>query len=1154
MLREVTLDDKYRLKTGIIYLTGSQALIRLAMNQLWRDEAAHHNTAAYITGYRGSPMHNVDKESWRATKELEAHKVFFHAAINEDLAATACWGTQQAAMYPGGKYDGVAAMWYGKGPGLDRSIDAIRHANLAGTARLGGVLAAVGDDPAMKSTDVPAASETMFADLCMPILYPATVQAGLDFGIFGWGMSRFSGAWVGFKLTSDTVDAAAAVDGNPERVRLIAPNFEFPSDGVHIRAGDTWVSQEPRLRRAKLPAAMAFARANAINMRIIDGPQRRYGIVAAGKAAMDTLQALSEMGLGKALAAHLGISMLKIGMPYPLDTETVRSFADGLDEVFVVEEKRRLIEVGVKDALFDLPESRRPRVVGRTDEKGALLLPEVGEFGSEEVTRALAGRIAHFYTSDRIKGRIAFLESKVQRSAERERLAITRMPYFCSGCPHNTSTKVPEGSRAHGGVGCHYMSTYMNRNVVTHTHMGGEGANWIGQALFTSTEHVFQNLGDGTYFHSGLLAIRACIAAGVNITYKILFNDAVAMTGGQRHDGIITPMSIAQQVAAEGVQEIVVVTDDPKKYAADAVFPPGTTIEPRHRLDWVQKQLREVKGVSILIYDQTCAAEKRRRRKKGEMVDPARRLFINPRVCEGCGDCSKTSNCLSVLPLETEYGRKRQIDQSSCNKDYSCAEGFCPSFVNVIGAKPKRLAGQKEIPRALSLLPEPTPAAIPADGAYNILITGIGGTGVVTIAALLTMGAHVEGKAFSTIDQFGMAQKGGAVTSHVRIAAGDDQLGPARLSMGAADLIIGCDSLVTGGDLTLATIDPARTHALVNTHQAITGQFAMNPDLSFPANSIERRIRDEAGSGKTDLIDASRLATALLGDSIMSNMFMLGYAYQKGLLPISSLALMQAIELNGHAIESNKAAFEWGRRTAFNPAAVAAIVASATDQTAETLEALITHRTAELTKYQDANYAARYEAVVRRIASAEAERTAGLTGLATTVARNLFKLMAYKDEYEVARLYSEPQFRERLAAQFDNLGRIEVMLAPPLLARRDSKSGQVRKITFGPWIFPVLGWLARLKWLRGKAWDPFGLTEERRAERALIADYETIVDELASRLSAGNHAHAVAIAAVPEKLRGFGHVKVSAVAAARAEWQQLMSQFRTGRTTAQAAE
>ncbi|HEX4892193.1 MAG TPA: indolepyruvate ferredoxin oxidoreductase family protein, partial [Hyphomicrobiaceae bacterium] len=761
-LRDVTLEDKYELQKGIIYLTGSQALLRLAMNQIWRDEAAGLNTAAYITGYRGSPMHNIDKESWRAKKLLTSHKVFFHAAVNEDLAATACWGTQQASTYDGAKYDGVSAIWYGKGPGLDRSIDAIRHANLAGTSRYGGVLAAVGDDPAMKSTDVPAASETMFADLCMPVLYPATVQEVLDFGILGWAMSRFSGAWVGFKLTSDTVDAAAAVEGDPHRMKLVLPNFEFPPDGVSIRSGDTWLAQEPRLRRAKLPAAMAFARANTVNRRIIDGPRRRYGIIAAGKAAMDTLQALSEMGIDTAKAADIGLTMLKIGMPYPLDAETVRTFADGLEEVFVIEEKRRLLEVGVKDALFDLPESRRPRVVGRMDDKGELLVPEIGEFGSEEIARALASRIAHFHTSERISARIAFLEQKAKRGTGRERLSIARMPYFCSGCPHNTSTKLPEGSRAHGGVGCHFMSTYMNRNVTAHTHMGGEGANWIGQSLFTSTPHIFQNLGDGTYFHSGLMAIRACVAAGVNITYKILYNDAVAMTGGQPHDGTITPMSISQQVAAEGVRRIVVVTDDPKKYPRNAGFAPGTTIEPRHRLDYVQRQLREVPGVTILIYDQTCAAEKRRRRKKGEMVDPPRRMFINHRVCEGCGDCSKTSNCLSVLPLETEFGKKRLIDQSSCNKDYSCAEGFCPSFVNVLGAKPKRLAGAREIPRALSLLPEPVPAAIPKDGAYNILITGIGGTGVVTVAALLTMGAHIEGKAFSTIDQFGMAQKGPA--------------------------------------------------------------------------------------------------------------------------------------------------------------------------------------------------------------------------------------------------------------------------------------------------------------------------------------------------------------------------------------------------------
>ncbi len=859
-LRAVTLEDKYELGKGTAYLTGSQALVRLAMNQIWRDEAAGLRTASYITGYRGSPMHNIDKESWRAKALLEQRRVFFHAAVNEDLAATACWGSQQANMYDGAKYDGVAAMWYGKGPGLDRSIDAIRHANLAGTSKHGGVLAAVGDDPAMKSTDVPAASETMFADLIMPVLYPATVQEVLDFGIVGWAMSRFSGAWVGFKLTADTVDAAAGVDAEPDRVKLITPNFELPTDGVHIRAGDAWVAQEPRLRRAKLPAALAFARANGVNRRLIDGPRRRYGIIAAGKAAMDTLEALELMGLGGGRAAEIGITMLKIGMPYPLDRETVRTFADGLEEVFVIEEKRRLLEVGVKDAIYDLPEARRPRVVGRCDENDNLLIPEIAEFSADEVVRALAGRIAPFHNSDTIKARIAFLDDKAKRGLARRSVAIQRVPYFCSGCPHNTSTKVPEGSRAHGGVGCHYMSTYMDRNVTAHTHMGGEGANWIGQAPFTTANHVFQNLGDGTYFHSGLMAIRACIASGVNITYKILFNDAVAMTGGQPHDGTITPMSISAQVAAEGVKRIFVVTDDPAKYPQDAPFAAGTQIEPRHRLDWVQRELRQTPGVSVLIYDQTCAAEKRRRRKKGEMVDPARRMAINPRVCEGCGDCSVASNCLSVLPLETAFGRKRQIDQSSCNKDYSCAEGFCPSFVNVIGAKPKRLAGAKDVPRNLTLLPVPTLPKLGPEEAYNILITGIGGTGVVTIAALLTMGAHIEGKAFSTIDQFGMAQKGGAVMSHVRIAASESstRAGAAVDGLGRprARLRQPGDERRRGAWQHRCQAEPRRRQRASGDHRAV--RHESGPDLSGRCHCAADQCRSRPGQDRSHRRDAAR--------------------------------------------------------------------------------------------------------------------------------------------------------------------------------------------------------------------------------------------------------------------------------------------------------
>jgi len=1155
-LREVSLDDKYELDEGLIYLTGTQALLRLALNQLRRDEAAGLNTASYITGYRGSPMHNVDKEVWRAKRVLKGERIQFQAAVNEDLAATACWGTQQVNSYPGAKHDGVFSIWYGKGPGLDRSIDAIRHANLGGTSRHGGVLACVGDDPAMKSTDVPAASETMFSDLIMPMLYPATVQEVLDFGVIGWEMSRFSGAWTGFKLTADTVDTAAAVDGDPKRVRIVRPNFAFPPDGVNIRAGDAWTFQEPRLRRYKIPAALAFGRANNVNVRLIDGPRRRYGIVSSGKAAMDVKQALAEMGLDARAAAEIGISFLKIGMPYPLDHEAVRAFGDGLEEVFVVEEKRRFLETQVRDALYDLPEGRRPRVIGRLDERGETLIPEIGEFGPEEVTRALARRIAHFHASERIQARLAFLDAKAKRLAARKALPVNRLPYFCSGCPHNSSTKVPEGSRAHGGVGCHFMATYMNRDTGAHTHMGGEGANWIGQAPFTDAPHVFQNMGDGTYYHSGLMAIRAAVAAGVNITYKILFNDAVAMTGGQPHDGPLTPMLISQQVRAEGVGRIVVVSDEPDKYPVGADFAPDVTFRHRRELDVVQRELREATGVTVLIYDQTCAAEKRRRRKRGDMPDPSRRMFVNHRVCEGCGDCSKTSNCLSVLPLETPYGRKRTIDQSSCNKDYSCAEGFCPSFVSVYGAKPRKAAAGRETPRELALLPEPLLARLPEGDSYNVLITGIGGTGVVTISALLTMAAHLEGKAFSTIDQFGMAQKGGAVSSHVRISESEDVLGPVRLSSGAADLVLGCDSLVTGGELSLGLVDEARSHVVVNTHQAITGHFAMNPDLAFPERELYERLREEAG-GRFDAVNATRLATTLMGDSIATNLFMLGYAYQKGLIPVSATAIFKAIELNALGVAMNKAAFDWGRRAAHDLKAVEALVDRGT-VTAEPapadLEQLLAHRKADLAGYQDAAYGARYEALVRRVVVAEAERAPGMTGLADSVARNLYKLMAYKDEYEVARLYSDPAFKARLNAQFEGIERLELLLAPPLLTRTDPVTGKPQKRAFGPWIFPVLRLLAGFKGLRGTALDPFGRTGERRTERALIGEYERAVEELVGGLSHDNHALALAIAEIPASMRGFGHVKAANVETARKRWAELMDTWRAPRTARAAAE
>lgn len=1155
-LREVALNDKYdRAIEESIYINGTQALFRLSLNQVWRDRQHGLNTAAYVSGYRGSPMHNVDKEYWRASKHLNKNDVFFHPAVNEDMAATALWGTQQVPAMGDAKYDGVASIWFGKGPGLDRSVDAIRHANLHGTSKYGGVLVAVGDDAPMMSTDVPAASETLFSDMFMPVLYPTTIQEVLDFGIIGWGMSRFSGLWTGFKLTADTVDAVTCVDPNPNRVKLITPEFDFPPGGVNYRFMEAgWAPLEARLRHYKVPAALAYARANNVNQRVIDSPKRRFGIVTAGNAAIAVRQAFVEMGITDAQAADLGISVLRIGMPYPLDKDLLRDFATGLEEVFVIEEKRRIIEGGMRDALYDVPQAQRPKVYGRYDENNDLLIPNIGAFGPEAVIMALSKRIAHIHSSDQIKARVEFLETKKTNAQAREVMKVKRTPFFCSGCPHNSSTKVPEGSTALAGVGCHFMAHNMDRNNIAHTHMGAEGGTWIGIQPFTTKKHIFTNMGDGTFYHSGLMAIRAAVSGKVNITYKVLFNDAVAMTGGQPHDGEITPETIARMCHSEGVKKIVVVTDEPEKLPSKADWPSGTTIEHRRHLDHVQRDLEKIEGVSVLLYVQTCAAEKRRRRKKKIIEDPVRRVFVNHRVCEGCGDCSKESNCISILPHETEFGRKRLIDQSSCNKDYSCANGFCPSFVQVVGATPKKLAGASEVPEAVRLVPEPTRATLPDGDSYNILLTGIGGTGVVTVTAVLTMGAHLEGKVFSTVDEFGMAQKGGAVKGHVRIANRLEDMGPSQLSTGSADVILGCDNLVTAGEDVLKTISPTRTSLVVNTNEAITGQFVLNPDLKFPTEQVDRRIRAEADEAKMDLIDAKRLATSLMGDSIMSNLFILGFAYQRGLIPLTVEALMKAIEINGTAVKANQQAFEWGRRYAFNPQAIEALVATPAEKHPESDDEIIAHRRGELVAYQSEAYAKRYEDLVRQVQQAETQRASGFSGLTGAVARNLYKLMAYKDEYEVARLYSYPGFRERLEAQFDNIGRIEALLAPPLLTRIDKKTGKPRKKTFGPWIFPAMRQLAKLKRLRGTALDVFGYFHERKQERALITEYAEIIEELLNGLSSDTHAQAVAIAEIPAKIRGYGHVKAPAMDVARAEWTQAMREWRTGPKVAAAAE
>jgi indolepyruvate ferredoxin oxidoreductase len=1146
-LATVSLDDKYSSTAGRVHITGSQALVRLAMMQFARDQAAGRNTACYIAGYRGSPMHNIDKELWRAEQFLQDSHIHFWPAVNEDLAATAIWGTQQANAFGNARYDGVFAMWYGKGPGLDRSMDAIRHGHMAGSSHHGGVLVVVGDDHALTSTDAPAAHEHAFTELMMPVLYPTTVQDIVDYGLYGWAMSRFCGTWVGFKIIPDTVDASASLDADPWRPDIVLPeDVELPPDGLNIRIPDIWLEQASRLHQYKLPAALAFARANRLNRVTIESRRPRFGIIATGKAYNDVRQALFELGIDDKTAADIGIILFKLAMPYPFDAESVRAFADGLEEVFVVEEKHRMTEMHVRDALYTLPNQRRPRVIGQADEAGNLLLPAWPEITPEHVTRALAKRIEHFHDTERIRARLAFLDVKAHQTMELEALSITRLPYFCSGCPHNTSTRVPEGSLALGGVGCHFMATYMDRNNITHTHMGGEGANWIGQAPFVNTEHVFQNLGDGTYYHSGLLAIRACVASQVNITFKILFNDAVAMTGGQPVDGPLTPAMISHQVYAEGVRRIYVVSDDPSKYPRRRHFAPNTIIEHRHALDRVQRECRKTKGVSILIYDQTCASEKRRRRKRGSMVDPPRRIFINDRVCEGCGDCNTTSNCLSVLPLDTEFGRKRQIDQSSCNKDYSCVDGFCPSFVSVYGGEPRKGSAQVQPPAHLMALPEPERPVVADGSPYSILVTGVGGTGVVTIGALVTMAAHMEGQCFSTVDQFGMAQKGGAVTSHIRLASRPEDIRAVRLNAGAADLVLGCDNLVTGADLALSVMAPGRTRVIVNTYQQITGQFTRNADIDFPDAELVTRINTTAGKEQVDYINANRVATRLLGDSIATNLFMLGYAFQNSLIPVSAAGIERAIELNGIAVEMNKQAFLWGRRAACDWKTVRTLAEAdgLTQSRPQSIDELISHRVDELTAYQNAAYAERYRRLVERVQAVEMQKAPGQTSLTEAVACYLYKLMAYKDEYEVARLYTDGRFERLLRERFEGAYSLKFHLAPPIFAFKDAETGFRKKRTYRAWILTAMRLLARLKGLRGTPLDIFGYHPERRMERQLIADYEAVISELVEGLYTENHDLAVRIASIPEQIRGYSHVKERHITEAKAEEESLLAAWR----------
>jgi indolepyruvate ferredoxin oxidoreductase len=1159
-LETVTLDDKYSLDYGHAFMSGVQALVKLPMLQQLRDKLQGKNTAGFISGYRGSPLGGYDQALWKAAKYLKERNIVFQPGVNEELAATAVWGTQQLGFAPPGtnKFDGVFGIWYGKGPGVDRTSDVFKHANMAGTTPWGGAIAIAGDDHISKSSTAAHQSDHIFKACGLPVFFPASVQEILDLGLHAFAMSRYAGVWAGMKTIQEIVESSSSAMIDPERVQIKIPtDFAMPPGGVHIRWPDAPLDQEQRLFDYKWYAALAYIRANRLNYNAIESKADRFGMIASGKAYNDTRQALMDLGLDDATCQQLGIRLHKVGVVWPLEAQLTREFATGLQEILVVEEKRQVIEYQLKEELYNWRADVRPNIVGKFDDSGNhqggewsmpnpsanTLLRANADLSPALIAKAIAARVKKLGLDGdmlaRIDARLALLQAKEQ-SLTTLVVNSERTPWFCSGCPHNTSTKVPEGSRAMAGIGCHYMALWMDRSTMGFTQMGGEGVPWVGQQPFTTDTHMFANLGDGTYFHSGLLAIRQSIAAGVNITYKILYNDAVAMTGGQqigeRPEGH-SVMQISQSMRAEGAAKIVVVTDEPEKYEGLKLeqLAEGVTVHHRDELDAIQRQFREIKGTTVIIYDQTCATEKRRRRKRGTLIDPAARVVINELVCEGCGDCSVQSNCMSVEPLETEFGRKRQINQSTCNKDFSCVKGFCPSFVTVEGGqlKKKSQADKKFNPFELGEIPDP---AVPQLGndhpLWGIVVAGVGGTGVITIGQLLGMAAHIEGKGIVTQDAAGLAQKGGSTWSHVLISAQPGQICTTRVGTASADLIIGCDPIVTANKETLVRMQLGRTHVALNSHSAPTASFVHNGAWQNPGSACQAEIAKAVGEGGVGVFDADTAATKLMGDSIYTNPMLLGYAWQKGWVPLALESLMRAIELNAVAVDNNKAAFAWGRRAAHDLPAMQKLFASsqviAMPAARQGVDELVAKRVEFLTAYQNAAYAREYEAFVRKVE--QVESGLGKTLLTQNVARYLFKLMAYKDEYEVARLHSDASFLNKVNAMFEGDFKLNYHLAPPLIARKNDK-GELQKQKFGPWM------------LTGTAFDVLGRTEERRMERALIGEYKASITGLLTSLSASNHAAAVEVARIPEMIKGYGHVKERNLRAARVQWAEALDAF-----------
>ncbi|MEJ6398704.1 indolepyruvate ferredoxin oxidoreductase family protein [Yoonia sp. 208BN28-4] len=1136
--QDISLNDRYDLTKSPVLLNGTQALVRLMLMQKARDEAAGLNTAGYVTGYRGSPLGAVDMQMSRAAELLGKADVTFQPGLNEDLAATALWGSQQAELRGEGKYDGVFGLWYGKGPGVDRSGDVMRHANMAGTSPHGGVIMAMGDDHTGESSTTLHQSDWAMVDAYMPIVSPAGVQEIIDYGLYAWALSRYAGVWVGLKTMKDTIEVTSVVDCAPDGREFVRPDMDLPAEGLNIRLVDTPVAQEARMIDHKRFAAEAFSRANKMDNRVWGQAGAKIGFVAAGKNWLDLQHALSLLGVDEANAAEMGITTYKVGQVWPLDMASFHEWAEGLDLVVVVEEKRKLIEVQVKEALFDdtntrvygwhkgdeHSEGRREEVfptrfaldpIWIAEKIGGILIEE--GCGSSGVTSGLA----------------ALAEA---RKADNQPEIAARLPYFCSGCPHNSSTKVPEGSRAYAGIGCHYMVQWMDRDTVGFTQMGGEGANWVGEAPFSTRDHVFQNLGDGTYNHSGVQAIRFALMAKTNITYKILYNDAVAMTGGQGNDGGLTADQICRELLAMGVRNVALVYDD-KEDVDLAQFPKGLAVHERDEMPAVQETFSKYKGVSCIVYVQTCAAEKRRRRKRGLFPDPDKRVFINTDVCEGCGDCGVQSNCVSIVPVETELGRKRAIDQSSCNKDFSCVKGFCPSFVTIEGAQIRKAATQSvDIPD----LPDPTLPAI--NGTHNVVITGVGGTGVVTIGAVMAMAAHIDGKGAGMMEMAGLAQKGGAVHIHCRIAENPSDISAIRVATGECDTLIGGDLVVSAGAKTLGLMKTGRTKGVVNSHEIITGDFTRDTAFKLPSDqlrlSLEARLQDNVA-----LFDASDLAKALMGDSIYSNMMIFGAVWQQGAIPIGFDAIMRAIELNGAAVERNKRAFELGRWAFLHPEQASRVGTSNVVSKPKTLQEKIDFRAEHLTAYQSKRLAKRYRKFLAQFADND---------LQEAVAEGYHKLLAYKDEYEVARLLQDTLTKAQ--AEFDGDLKITHHLAPPLVSKTGS-DGRPQKKEYGAAMARMFPVLAKFKRLRGTPFDPFGRTVERRMERALITEYESDLNNLTGELSPAVQAAAIALARLPLDIRGFGPVKEANARKAAKRREELLAVIsQGGRQTAQAAE